>query len=647
MTVRSGRAAIRMAGLAVLLACVTSGCVSLQATGPVTSVTEQDEGSSQIQIWPSPPSPNEAPSAIVAGFLEAAHSGAANQSIADKYLTTDMQKRWESERDTVIVLADDSESYPQPPGQNSADQSASGQDETASVEQVPEAGQNAAQSMRTDTDIADSDIIEVVQGAVIGTVDSSGLYSAAASTGTYGFGLTQTKSGYRISALPANFGVLMERTDFESSYDRHDVYYQNAQSTGRLIPTQVYLPETDTDQQVAEALAGLVVHGVPDQLGSASQDAVQGADFSSVRFGDDGAATVTIDSHGYCVKSSNACEQLGRQLAATLNSLSTKVTTVAVVDQANHHQYPPATAESSAFTYGLSQGSRSAPTMINAIGDDGQVEQIALGSSVNVSTVTYGDGKTKFKQIAVAPGQQNGRAQQVALVSQDGTKVYVPRRTSGQDELTQVYPSSGAPGGTVGRLSWDTDGDLWFTVVLNGVTSVYRYGQDTLSGVTLSGVDGTVTQVAAAPDGARVAVGYTSGGEDWIAVASAASDAEGGWDLRVGPNPVLAAAGWNQINDFGWYNEESLAVLGVQENSQVLGLYQVYADGSSVYDSLTEQPVEASPPGNAQDFAWNSGGQPIAAARNTDGKHLLYALSVEGQDAQLLGKSVTGTSPSY
>jgi hypothetical protein len=86
-------------------------------------------------------------------------------------------------------------------------------------------------------------------------------------------------------------------------------------------------------------------------------------------------------------------------------------------------------------------------------------------------------------------------------------------------------------------------------------------------------------------------------------------------------------------------------VLGTEPNSQSLGLYQLYADGSSVYDSLTAQPVDASPPSNADHFVWNSDGDPIASALNS-GKEQLYELSVEGQDAQVL-PNVFGTSPSY
>jgi hypothetical protein len=634
---------IRLAVLAAALAVTASGCVSLQANGPITSVNEEGDGSSQVQIWPSPPSANEAPSAIVAGFLEAAQSGAANLAIADDYLTTAMQKRWGTEQDTVIVLADDSESYPQPPGDDS-DDSGDAQSTGEAADNGPNdpyggGAQNASSTVQ---------ITENVQGDLLGTLGSSGLYSASNGAETYSFGLTETKAGYRIAVLPPNFGVLMERSDFESDYDRHDVYYENAQYPQELIPAQVYLPGIDTDQELATAMTRLIVGGVPAQLGAALQSPTPGAVFKSVEFGGDGDATVTINSKGYCVKTANACSSLAQQLAQTLSSLSTKVTAVTIVDQSNGQSYLPVSAGSGLDSYGLAQGSRLNGSFY-AVTSGGGIETVSDGGTASAATVTFGTGKTKFKAIAVGPSEQAGRNPQIGLVSQDGTRVYVSHRQDGSYELTQVYPSStSTSGGTASGLSWDDYGDLWFTATVGAVTSVYRYGQGDLSEVSVNGLAAgdQVTQVAAAPDGVRVAVGFKDpSGDSLVDIAAASSNTDGNWSLQLGGSEAVAAD-WDQINDFDWYNEDSLAVLGIQPNSQVLGLYQIYADGSSVYDSLTEQPVEASPPANADHFVWNSAGDPIASAVN-GGKEMLYELSVEGQDAQEFSGGIFGTSPSY
>ena len=651
----AGTRRILLAGLAAVLAVGASGCVSLQASGPVTSVTEEGEGSSQVQIWPSPPSAGEHADAIVSGFLEAAHSGSANLAIADDYLTSDMQKQWKSEQNTVIVLADGSESYPQPPGGTAAVSGDSG-DAASSVVSRDNAQQAPLDGVDTDTNTSSGastvTATEDVQGDLLGTLDSSGLYSASNGTATYQFELVETKAGFRISSLPPQFGVLMERSDFESAYDRHDVYYENAQYQDKLIPTQVYLPGIDTDQDLADAMARLVVDGVPDQLGSALQTAVPDAVFKSVQFGGDGDATVTISSKGACVKSPDDCTFLGRQLADTLSSLSTKVTSVTIDDQANGTTYQSVSADGTLVDYG--QGGR-LNRPFYAVTPGGGVESVNIFGTASANATSFGPGSTKFKSIAVGPSQQIGAGQSIALVSQDGAKVYVPHKQNGNYELTQIYPptsssstNSSTSGSSVGGLSWDDYGNLWFTVkTADGVTNVYRYGLDggDLSEVALTGLDGQVTQVAAAPDGVRVAVGYKdSSGDGWISVAAASSDSDGNWSLQLG-DPEVAAADWDQVNSFDWYNEDSLAVLGIQPNSQVLGLYQVYADGSAVYDSLTEQPVEASPPANVDHFVWNSAGDPIASAYN-GGKERLYELSVEGADAQEL-TGILGTSPSY
>ena len=627
MTERSGRAAIRMAGLAAVLAVVASGCVSLQANGPVTPVTQGDSGSSQVQIWPSPPTLGEQPAQLVTGFLEAARSGSANLSIADAYLTSAAQAQWKSEQNTVIVLADNSKTFPLQAGQS-----------TSSAQQSP-----AADQQDSGASAFGFYATEQVQGDQIGAVDSSGLYSAKNGAVTYAFGIDETKNGYRIASLPDGFGVLMERAEFESSYSRHDVYFQNAQYDNALIPTQIYLPAIDTDQDLANAMSRFVVQGAADPPGAGVQDALQGAVLKGVQLRNDGSASVTIDSHEACGKGGNPCQLLSNELLATLNSLSTKVTSVTVTDQADNKPYP-SQPDGVQASYGQGPGSNVSREFY-AIADDGTVESVDTGGSGNSNPQSYGPAKTKFRQVSLDP-VESSHAPQLALVSQDGTKVYVPRKSDGSGLLTQVYPSSsGQSGGTVGALSWDAYGVLWFTVTQGGTTEVYRYGQDSLSQVVVSGLDGRITQVAAAPDGSRVAVAYKdSTGDSWIKIGAAASEGDSGWLLQLDQSETVAAD-WSQITDFDWYNEDSLAILGIQPNSQVLGVYQIYADGSSVYDSLTDQPVEAGPPANAQSFVWRSGGQPIAAAVNS-GKNSLYQLFVEGQGAQLLS-GVSGTSPSY
>jgi hypothetical protein len=616
-----------MAGLAAVLAVVASGCVSLQASGPVTPVTQGDSGSSQVQIWPSPPTVGEPPAQLVTGFLEAARSGSANLSIADAYLTSAAQAQWKSEQNTVIVLADNSQTFPLQAGQS-----------TSSVQESP-----AADQQDSGASAFGFYATEQVQGDQIGAVDSSGLYSAKNGAVTYAFGIDETKNGYRIASLPDGFGVLMERSDFESSYSRHDVYFQNAQYDNALIPTQIYLPAIDTDQDLANAMSRFVVQGAADLPGAGVQDSLQGAVLKGVQLRNDGSAAVTIDSHEACVKDGSACRLLSDQLLATLNSLSTKVTSVTVTDQANNAPYT-SQPDSVQISYGQSPGSNVGRNFY-AIADDGTVELVGTVGSGNSNPQSYGPAKTKFRQVSLDP-VESSHAPQLALVSQDGTKVYVPRKSDGSGLLTQVYPSSsGQSGGTVGPLSWDAYGVLWFTVTQGGTTEVYRYSQDSLSEVAVSGLDGRITQVAAAPDGSRVAVAYKdSTGDSWIAIGAAASEGDSGWLLQLDQRETVAAD-WSQITDFDWYNEDSLAILGIQPNSQVLGVYQIYADGSSVYDSLTDQPVEAGPPANAQSFVWRSGGQPIAAAVN-GGKNSLYQLFVEGQGAQLLS-GVSGTSPSY
>lgn len=631
-----------LALVAVLVAMLASGCASLQQNGSITSVPEDSAGTLQMQIWPSPPSANEDSTNIVSGFLEAARSGASNQGIASDYLTGVARSDWQSEQKNVIVLADYSESYPL-----TADSAASDNPEQPSGV-LPGQGSTAA-------DCTAGSVPVTVSGNLVGKLESSGLYTAKSGAQTYTFLVSQTKAGCRISSLPADFGVLMERSDFESSYSRHTVYYQsgNSQQQGVMVPAQVYLPSVDADLTVAQDMVQLIIKGVPSGLAPALADSVTGAVLKNVVLDSSGTATVTIDGKGACStpsSSSSPCQELATQLADTLYSLSTKVSTLNLVDVSSGRPFMAEAPPTGFDDFGLKVRDTSGQGVghFYTIADDGTVQEVhASGSTTSINKLTIGPSKTQFKAVSVEPGTTTDPSKATfALLGHDGSTVYVTREQGGTYPLTQVYPTSATSiAGSVQQMSWDEAGDLWFTVKINGVVSIYRYGGGELNQVPVIGLgDGEqIVQVAAAPDGDRVAVGI-SGANGYSIAITAASPGNGDWQLDLAHSEV-AADSWNSVNDFDWYNEETLAVLGIQSSSQSLGLYQVYADGSAVYDSLTEQPVQASPPSGTTQFVWNTTGQPIAEAA-VGKQNLLYQLSVEGETAQPLS-NLTGTWPSY
>jgi hypothetical protein len=637
-----------MAAVAAVVGLLASGCVSLQGSGTITEVQEGDESASQVQIWPSPPNAGEGASEIVAGFLEAARSGASNQRIAADYLTPAMQERWQNEQNRVIVLADYTEGVPQSatdPAQD-AQESPDGQDPQNDADDPPGSDQGA------DGSDGETSAIEVA-GTVIGELDPQGLYSAMSRSATFDFTVEQTKAGGRISQLPSDFGVLMERSDFESSYSRHTVYYQNTAQPGSYIPAEMYLPSVDSDSEVAEQMAKLIVTGVPTQLAPALQDPVTGADFVRLDLDGSGQATVTIKSNGACVQRLAPCNLLAQQLAYSLGTLSTKVTSVVVTDQTSGQSTSQFSPQGDVAGYGLDEQGHPTQSVFYAISAAGDLERVDTSGTVLQAAVPLGNdaSKVKFSQVAVAPGGGlGGLSAHVALLAQNGSSVYLARQQQGAGEvLDQIFPAAGAqPNGRVGRMAWDSDagGALWFTYTVGGTTSVYRYYAGQLDQVTMAGAAGdTIQSVVPAPDGDRVAVGYTdSSGDEWIVIAAAVSQAAGGYAVNLSGAEV-AAASWNDVVEFDWYDEGSIAVLGTPPSSQELGLYQLYADGSPVYDTLTQEPVQASPPSQADSFVWNAGGQPIASV--SQNKDTLYALSVEGQEAQPLGSNVAGVYPGY
>jgi len=599
--------AMRMAVLGALAAC-TAGCVGLQTSGPVTPVTQADLGNAKIRTWPSPPFPGEQPSAIVDAFLQSAGSGPNNLPITDAYLTGAALQEWKEDQNKVIVLADGSETGPSSAAPVSADA---------------------------------SEAVEMLSGDLVGTLDENQQYQADAGPKQYPFELTKTKAGFRISNLPDDFGVVVQQADFESGYALQDIYFANtALNDTKLIPDQVYLPVTYTDQDAANELTRLALHGVPSRLGSAAASGVGQAQLARpVQFQADDTIQVTLAGQP-CSRPHADCDLFATQLAATFsNALSTtKVGTVRVVDAGDSASGQMTGTDFTAlYDYGV--GGREKAPNVYLVTQDGQVGRVSLnpnstGGPSAPHPIQIGSGKTKFRQVAVQPGQNRLN---LALTSQDGRSLYLVNQAPYLGELHAVFT-----GQDISSLSWDESGHLWFTAVSGGVTEVYRYSDGNYYQVQLQGLGGEVEAVAAAPDSDRVAVAYqTPDNGESIVIGAAGAQADGSWTLDLDDAETVVDS-WNNVYDFGWYNEDSLSVLGIPASAASLRLYRLYADGSPVYEALTQQQVEPTPVTDTATMCWNADGQPIVATK--EGK--LYELSVDGQDAQQLTDGPVA-SPSY
>lgn len=485
---------------------------------------------------------------------------------------------------------------------------------------------------------------ETISGDLVGTLDENQQYQAQAGQKQYNFELTETKQGYRISDLPDDFGVMIQQGDFESGYAQQDVYFANAAlNNGKLIPTQVYLPASDTDQDTANELTSLLLLGVPGRLGKAATSGVGPAKLAtgSVQFQPDDTVQVTLAGRP-CSRPHADCDLFASQLAATFsNALSTtKVNTVRVLDAGDSAsgQASGGAAFDQSYDYGV--GGRAEKVLnVYMVSAQGQVERLNLAPNATGGTnpptaVPIGTDKTKFGSVAVQPGQTHLN---LALTSQDGKNLYLVNQAPFTGDLHAVFT-----GDKISSLSWDETGHLWFTAVSDGVTKVYRYSDGNYYQVQIEGLGGEVASVAAAPDSDRVAVAYTTpnNGES-IEIGAATAQPDGSWSIDLNHAETVVDS-WFGVDDFGWYNEDSLSVLGTPATAATLRLYRLYADGSPVYDALTQQQVEPTPVTDTVAMCWNADGQPIALTK--EGK--LYELSVEGQDAQSLTDGPV-SSPSY
>jgi len=199
------RATRGLAGL-LLLAVVVTGCTGV----PVSSRPQVIEriGGEQTSA-PSPPGPQAGaePRAIVSGFLSNNAAADAHHNAARAYLTSEANNRWS---DASVTVVDD-----------------------------PRISNPDAQNRIT------------VTGALIGTIDASGIYTGSQVIGGGGqiktatFALRKVEGEWRIDGLQN--GLIISYSQFQAYYTQRTVYFYD-QAEQRLVPDPRFSALQDADQ---------------------------------------------------------------------------------------------------------------------------------------------------------------------------------------------------------------------------------------------------------------------------------------------------------------------------------------------------------------------------------------------------------------
>ena len=263
----------------LLLPVVFAGTLGLAATGcatlPSSSAPQVIDtfSPSATSLTVPTPVPDQEPDLLVRDFLKAAAIADQRHAAARQFLTPAAAETWDDSAETTIVLR--------------ADLSAEG-------------GRTADRATYT------------VRAEKVGTLDPGGIFREEGGQLEVTIGLVREDGQWRIDRLPP--GVVMERTEFFSTYSQRDLYFLTAAGDS-LVPDPRWTSTANPD--LGYALVNLLATGprpsLDDAVGSRLPISV------SVRPAEqNGDAGTTIDVTGLPVLSSRATEQFAAQVVWTL-----------------------------------------------------------------------------------------------------------------------------------------------------------------------------------------------------------------------------------------------------------------------------------------------------------------------------------------
>ena len=599
-----------------LIALLVSGCVNLPANSVVTAVSKQaNTGSgSDVRIWPHGPQPGEQPEAIVEGFLQTAASDPTNHTIALSYLTGDAHAHWDSNK--VIVFTDESSVTPDP---------------------------NQADTLQ-------------ISGTEVATVSDTGTYEPVQNPTRqdYPFHVVyDAKNGYRIDHLPlSSFGIALSQEAFRADYTSYYLYFLNKSAPqNSMIPIPVYQRSQAGDAATAQILAGYLLSGPPDWLSASAGIAAPSAALTgpgAVTIGPDDTALVAIKSPNYCTtRDPTACKRLADELMATFSSLAS-INRVTVTDSSGKRLLgTSSTVDDVMRQYHVAASGSRATNGFYYL--DSATHHVFTYDGHNVYAEQVGPPELKYSQLAVT--QYSGQATIAAMVDTTGSKLYLGNPGA-------VSPVVSWTGHRISSLSWDALGDLWFVDTVGGTPNVYRLNitdglQSAPQRQNVIGTDGgVIQQIAAAPDGRRIAVVYSELGTDGSAKYSLGigvvddTSSPPSLNFSYGINEPVAFQ-WTNITGVDWHGSQSLAVLGYEQASSPLAISELNADGSPVVNSSDLNAVTINPPKGATGIEW--AGNTLIASYSTSDTPALQEIEqyVFATGAWSVATSVNGTMPSY
>jgi hypothetical protein len=474
---------------------VVAGCATVPTSGPVEHYQPQQAGASTgVQVAPLPPADGATQLLVVEGFLHAMSTYESGYQVARQYLSTDAAKRWRPESGVKVY----SDGYPP----------------------------------------TEADQTVVLIAPLTGTIDASGVYRPESGQLRQDFALVKNENGqWRISNPPD--GLVVSRYLFSTGFTSVDAYF--AAATGEvLLPDPRHFPAGDgaLADAVAAVLAGpsswLAPIVGPRTVGDLTVEsvAVDSSGVAQVRLG---GATATL--------SAERRETLLAELVYTLAGFD-QVRAVQVgagsetwTTKAGRNLLTPA-----AFSE-LDPATSTATRLAFVVRGDKLQRQD--GASNWVDFVDVQVGLPAIQGLAISRGSE-----QWAAISGGGTKLVV-------GSVAEKASHTLRTGTGLLRPWFSRSGELWSPAANQAGLKVFREG--VAVPVTVRGVPRrTVVAAALAPDGARMALVLSQGGQTVVGLVRVQRSDAGivldGWrelnlNLLAGTSSGLLDVGWNSISD--------------------------------------------------------------------------------------------------
>ncbi|MFC0224321.1 LpqB family beta-propeller domain-containing protein [Nocardioides zeicaulis] len=497
----------RTRGLRALLAaaaCVLlAGCVRMPTEGPVVEprVPAESEQAPGISFDPRPPRPDETPSEIVAGFLEAMKATPISLTVARQFLSRSADKTWAPEKQIVTY-----------------------------AELGTPTGVSAVRLPMSDVNL----------------YDDRGAWQRTRATRDLDLTLVQEDGEWRIDQVPD--ALVVPDSWFEDFYQRVSLYYFDPTSEV-LVPEPVFVPRGD--QFASSLVRGLLAQPTGESVDVARTWFPAGTTTRPVVITRAGIAEVSLSGDPDAIDTDTAQRML-TQLAWTLRQdLSIRAVQLTVGDRL-------ITFGSSSTQVGLDVGSRYDPSgpgssrQLFAL-DRGRVVAGDVGS-FEETLGPLGQGAYRLRSLGVTL-----TGARVAGISRDGTQLL----TAPTDTPDGVVTAPVTDGVDLAAPAFDYRDRTWLLDRAGGRARILLVVDGDARAVDVPGLTGRdVTKLLVSRDGTRLVAVVRGASADRIVAARVLHDASGAvlgfTSLRTLPLP---AEGSTRVRDVAWRSPTTVSVL--------------------------------------------------------------------------------------